>query len=123
MDGRHMTSTTVSSPYAGLLSRSEFSLRDGLLKLLAIKDSDIRLLTLRQSRDAVDNGLHAGGAFSATIPMVALFYGGFLRLNIEDPTAPGQDIFTLSKGHAVATLASIYAELGYFAESVLANSR
>jgi transketolase len=98
-------------------------LREGLLKLLAIKDSDIRILTLEQSRDAVDNGLHSGGAFSATIPLVALFYGGFLHLDIEDPTRRGQDIFTLSKGHAVAALASIYAELGYFDEKVLRHSR
>ena len=98
-------------------------LRQGLLKLLAIKDSDIRILTLEQSRDAVDNGLHAGGAFSATIPLVALFYGGFLRLDLEDPTRRGQDMFTLSKGHAVAALASIYAELGYIDEKVLRRSR
>jgi transketolase len=98
-------------------------LRQGFLKLLAIKDSDIRLLTLEQACDAVDQGLHAGGAFSATIPLVALFYGGFMRLNIEDPTAPGQDMFTLSKGHAVAALASIYAELGYFDRSLLRHSR
>lgn len=98
-------------------------LREGMLSLLAIKDSDIRILTLEQSRDAVDQGLHAGGAFSATIPLVALFYGGFLRLNIEDPTQHGQDMFVLSKGHAVAALASIYADLGYIAPSVLKNSR
>lgn len=104
------------------LHRSQL-LRDGILKLLAIKDSDIRILTLEQARDAVDNGLHSGGALSATIPLVALFYGGFLRLNIEDPTERGQDMFTLSKGHAVAALASIYAELGYFSEKVLRHSR
>jgi len=104
------------------LHRDEL-IRNGILKLLAIKDSDIRILTLGQSRDAVDKGLHSGGAFSATIPLVALFYGGFLRLNIEDPTERGQDMFTLSKGHAVAALASIYAELGYFDKSVLRNSR
>jgi transketolase len=98
-------------------------LRDGLLKLLGIKDSDVRLLTLEQSRDAVDNGLHAGGAFSAIIPLVTLFYGGFLRLDIEDPTRRGQDMFTLSKGHAVAALASIYADLGYFDEKILRRSR
>jgi transketolase len=98
-------------------------LRRGILKLLAVKDSDIRIMTLEQNRDAVDQGLHAGGAFSATIPLVALFYGGFLRLDIEDPTRRGQDIFILSKGHAVATLASIYADLGYIDRSVLANSR
>ena len=97
--------------------------RAGLLKLLAIKDSDIRILTLEQSRDAVDNGLHSGGAFSATIPLVALFYGGFLNLDIENPTRRGQDIFTLSKGHAVAAMASIYAELGYFDKQLLRHSR
>ncbi|MGA7341298.1 MAG: hypothetical protein WBX18_11900, partial [Terracidiphilus sp.] len=97
--------------------------RQGILRLLAIKDSDIRILTLEQGRDAVDQGLHAGGAFSATLPLVALFYGGFLKLDIEDPTRRGQDLFTLSKGHAVAALASIYADLGYFDKSVLKNSR
>lgn len=106
-----------------LFLHREKVLREGLLKLLAVKDSDIRALTLEQSRDAVDQGVHSGGAFSATIPLVALFYGSFLKLDIEDPTRPGQDIFTLSKGHAVAAMASIYADLGYFDRSVLKNSR
>jgi transketolase len=103
--------------------QKDYAMRQGILKLLAIKDSDIRLLTLEQSRDAVDKGLHAGGAFSSIIPLVALFYGGFMHLDIEDPTRRGQDIFTLSKGHAVAALASIYAELGYFDRKTLKNSR
>ena len=98
-------------------------LREGILKLLAIKDSDIRLLTLEQCRDAVDKSLHAGGAFSATIPLVTLYYGGFIDMDVADPTRPGQDLFVLSKGHAVAALASIYAELGYIDRSVLRNSR
>lgn len=98
-------------------------MRRGILKLLEIKDSDIRILTLEQCRDAADKGLHAGGAFSATIPLVALFYGGFIDINVADPTAPGQDLFVLSKGHAVASLASIYFDLGYFDRNVLKNSR
>src|SRR5215203_1668566 len=98
-------------------------LREGILKLLAIKDSDVRLLTLEQCRDAVDKSLHAGGAFSATIPLVTLYYGGFIDVDVADPTRPGQDLFVLSKGHAVAALASIYAELGYIDRSVLRNSR
>jgi len=98
-------------------------LREGILKLLAIKDSDIRLLTLEQCRDAVDKSLHAGGAFSATIPLVTLFYGGFIDVDVADPTRAGQDQFVLSKGHAVAALASIYAEVGYFDRNVLRNSR
>jgi transketolase len=106
-----------------LFRKDDYATRQGILELLAIKDSDIRLLTLEQCRDAVDKGLHAGGAFSSIIPLVALFYGGFIDLDIEDPTRRGQDIFTLSKGHAVAALASIYAELGYFDRKTLKNSR
>ena len=106
-----------------LFGNENYAVRHGILLLLAIKDSDIRLLTLEQCRDAVDKGLHAGGAFSSIIPLVALFYGGFLHLEIEDPTRRGQDIFTLSKGHAVAAMASVYAELGYFDRMTLKNSR
>jgi len=101
----------------------DYLLRQGILKLLAIKDSDIRLLTLQQCRDAVDKGIHAGGALSAVIPLVSVYYGGFMDLDIEQPTRRGQDMFVLSKGHAVAPLASIYAELGYFDRAVLRNSR
>jgi len=106
-----------------LAATEHYFLRQGILKLLAIKDSDIRLLTLEQCRDAVDKSLHAGGAFSATIPLVTLYYGGFMDVDVVDPTRRGQDLFVLSKGHAVAALASIYAELGYFDRSVLHNSR
>ncbi|UCF98807.1 MAG: hypothetical protein JSV89_04540, partial [Spirochaetaceae bacterium] len=98
-------------------------LKVGLTKLLKIKDADIRITTLKQGYEAVDRGIHMGGAFSATVPIVSVFYGGFIDLDIEDPTRAGQDIFVLSKGHAVATLASVYADLGYFDPTILANSR
>ena len=122
-------SATAASPSQARSSGRDLYLnrdevfREGILKLLAVKDSDVRILTLEQARDAVDKGLHSGGAFSATLPLVALFYGGFMRLDIADPTRRGQDMFTLSKGHAVAALASIYAELGYFGPEMLKNSR
>lgn len=95
----------------------------GITQLLQIKDSDIRLLSLYQCRHAVDSAIHIGGASSATIPMVSLFYGGIIDINVEQPTATDQDQFVLSKGHAVAALASIYADLGYFDRSILKNSR
>ena len=98
-------------------------LRSGLNKLLKIKDSDIRILTLKQGYQAVDRGIHSGGAFSVTIPMVSLFYGGFMNLDINNPTSIGQDMFVLSKGHSVATMASIYTDLGYFNPDLLNNSR
>jgi transketolase len=114
---------TRSSTRLDWIDRRDYALRRGILQLLAIKDSDIRILSLEQCRDAVDKGLHAGGAFSATIPLVSLFYGGFIDLDVAAPTRIGQDTFVLSKGHAVAALASIYAELGYIDRSILRNSR
>lgn len=107
----------------GRIEPREYLIRKGIIKLLEIKDSDIRLMTLEQCREAVDKGIHIGGAFSATIPLTALFYGGVMELDIENPTKLGQDMFVLSKGHAVAAMASIYADLGYFDRSVLKNSR
>ncbi len=93
------------------------------LKLLEIKDSDIRISIIKQGNKAVDQGIHSGGAFSSVIPMVSLYYSGIMKYDVEQPTVPGLDLFVLSKGHAVATLASIYADLGYFDKNVLINSR
>jgi transketolase len=119
-------SAVAKAPRAALrppAATSDYLLRQGILKLLAVKDSDIRLLTLEQCLYAVDKSLHAGGAFSATIPLVSLYYGGFINADVVNPTRRGQDLFVLSKGHAVAALASIYAEMGYFDRAVLRNSR
>ena len=98
-------------------------IRQGILHLLQIKDTDIRTMNLAQCKSAVDGAIHIGGASSATIPMVSLFYGGFIQLDIEQPTRTDQDVFVLSKGHAVATLASIYSDLGYFSTDLLEHSR
>ncbi len=105
------------------LENKKSLINKGITHLLEVKDSDVRLLNLYQCRHAVDSSIHIGGASSATIPMVSLFYGGIIDLNIEQPTATDQDMFVLSKGHAVATLASIYADLGYFDRAILKNSR
>ena len=122
-----MTSQSATVNQLGVVrppaATGDYFLRQGLLKLLAIKDSDVRLLCLEQCRDAIDKSLHAGGAFSATIPLVALYYGGFMNFDVVEPTRRGQDLFVLSKGHAVAALAAIYADLGYFDASLLKNSR
>jgi transketolase len=121
--GHLSPATKFRSPTCHWLADGDYLRRQGILKLLAVKESDVRILSIEQCRTSVDKGMHSGGAFSATIPLVALFYGGFMNLDIVEPTRRGQDIFVLSKGHAVAALASIYAELGYFDKSHLANSR
>ena len=43
--------------------------------------------------------------------------------NVENPTDISQDIFLLSKGHAVAALASVYGDVGYIDREALENSR
>jgi transketolase len=50
-----------------LIENPDYLLRHGILQLLAVKDSDVRILTVEQCCDAVDKGLHSGGAFSASI--------------------------------------------------------
>jgi len=103
--------------------RNDAIIKKGVLKLLQIKDSDIRIKTLKQGASAVDKGIHSGGALSAVIPLTVLYYGDIMNYSAEDTTAEGQDLFVLSKGHAVAAMASVYADVGYFAEEVLINSR
>ncbi|MCK4514232.1 MAG: hypothetical protein KAU31_03185, partial [Spirochaetaceae bacterium] len=93
------------------------------LRLLEIKDCDLRISVLEQARAAVDRGVHIGGAFSCMIPLVSLYYGGILDYTVESPTEAGQDLFVLSKGHAVAALASVYADLGYVPSDLLKGSR
>ena len=78
-----MTGTVLRQRLA-ITAGETFLLRQGILRLLEIKDSDVRILTLEQCRDAADKGLHAGGAFSAVIPLVALFHGGFMNLDIAN---------------------------------------
>ena len=47
---------------------SEYRARTGLIKLLEIKDSDIRIMTLIQCRDAVDKGIHNWRCFLGDDP-------------------------------------------------------
>ena len=101
---------------------SESVIKQHLDKLLKIKDSDIRVSMLYQAYTAVDQGIHAGGALSAVVPLVSLFYGNVMDYDIKQPTRIDKDRFILSKGHAVAALASIMADLGYFEKTMLGNS-
>jgi len=91
--------------------------------LLKLKACDLRERLYIQSETAVDGGIHIGGSQSAIVPLTALYFGGQFRYNVTNPTSEEQDIFILSKGHAVAALASVYADVGYLSENDLHNSR
>jgi len=91
--------------------------------MLEIKACDLRKSLYIQSHNSIDKGIHIGGAQSAVTPLTALFYGGQFRYDVENPTTADQDIFILSKGHAVSALAAVYADVGYIPESALYGSR
>ncbi len=57
---------------------------------------------------------HIGGAFSCTDILVVLYYAGVLRFRAYDRDWPDRDRFILSKGHSVAALYAILADLGFF---------
>lgn len=57
---------------------------------------------------------HPSSSLSAVEVVNALFFGGFLRYDPQNPAAPDRDRFVLSKGHAVPVLYAAMAEAGYF---------
>ncbi len=66
---------------------------------------------------------HPGGSLSATDLMTALFFGGILRYDSNQPKDPKRDRFLLSKGHASGIHYSVLAKAGFIAESDLDDYR
>ena len=57
---------------------------------------------------------HTGSSLSDTDILTALYYGGVLRVQANNPKWPERDRFILSKGHAVEAFYCILADLGFF---------
>jgi transketolase len=67
---------------------------------------------------------HPTSSLSAVEVVTALYFGGFLRQDPQQPHDPGRDRFILSKGHAVPVLYAALAERGYFpAEDLMTLSK
>ena len=64
---------------------------------------------------------HMTTGFSLTDILVALYHGGILRYDPNDPKWPGQDRFILSEGQAAISIYPILADVGYFPLSELEN--
>jgi len=56
---------------------------------------------------------HIGGCLSAA-DLLAVLYGGILRVDPSQPDWPERDRFILSKGHAAAAIFAVLAERGFF---------
>ncbi len=76
----------------------------------------IRLKTLQMICRAKSS--HIGSAFSMA-DLLAVLYGGILRIDPSHPQWPERDRFILSKGHASAALYVALAERGFFPKAWL----
>ena len=59
---------------------------------------------------------HPGGSLSAADILTALYFGGILQYDSNNPADPKRDRFILSKGHASALMYCVLAKAGYFPE-------
>jgi transketolase len=57
---------------------------------------------------------HPGGSLSAVEIVTALYFGGVLRYDADNPDWEDRDRFVLSKGHGVPVQYAAMAEAGYF---------
>ncbi|MDD5614395.1 MAG: transketolase [Candidatus Omnitrophica bacterium] len=62
---------------------------------------------------------HIAPSFSCVEILVALHYGGIMRLNSKNPSWPLRDRFILSKGQAAVALYAVLADLGFFSKDEL----
>lgn len=71
----------------------------------------IRLHVLRMTQRAGSS--HIGTNYSMC-DLIAVLYGGALRVRPLEPSWPERDRFVLSKGHGCASLYAVLAEAGFF---------
>lgn len=66
---------------------------------------------------------HPGGSLSCADIMSALYFGGVMRHDPQNPDDPERDRFVLAKGHAAPALYATLAHAGYFPREELATLR
>src|ERR1022692_4374155 len=71
----------------------------------------VRTHALRMT--SAGGGSHIGAVFSCA-DILAVLYGGILRVDPAAPKSPNRDRFVMSKGHAGAGLYAVLAERGFF---------
>jgi transketolase len=81
----------------------------------------LRRHALRMIAEA--NSGHPGGSLSAAEVVTALYFGGLLRHDPQQPHWPDRDRFILSKGHGAPILYAALAERGYFPVEELLSLR
>ena len=62
------------------------------------------------------NASHVGGCFSMA-DILAVLYGGWLRVRPDDPAWADRDRLVVSKGHAAAAVYAVLSKVGFFPDS------
>ncbi|MFG0240834.1 MAG: transketolase [Gimesia chilikensis] len=76
------------------------------------KGKVLRRLIIKMTTEAGSG--HPSSSLSAVEVVNALWFGGFMKYDPQNPTWEARDRFILSKGHAVPVLYAAMAEAGYF---------
>ncbi|MEG0301934.1 transketolase [Gordonibacter sp.] len=66
---------------------------------------------------------HPGGSLSSADILTALYFGGVLKHDPENPQDASRDRFILAKGHAAPALYAVLAQAGYFPHEELLSLR
>lgn len=80
---------------------------------LVRKAKDLRKTVLEM---CYAHGGHISTCYSYVEILVALYYGGVLRHDPQQPDWPGRDRFILSKGHGETLMFAALADMGYIPE-------
>ncbi|MHC1729361.1 MAG: transketolase [Syntrophobacteraceae bacterium] len=84
---------------------------------LKAKAKLIRFLVLKKVFETGKG--HIGGTYSCTELLTALYYGGILRVDPQEPMSKTRDRLILGKGHACLALYGILVDLGFFSAALL----
>ena len=66
---------------------------------------------------------HPGGSLSCTDIMTALYFGGIMKYDAQNPQMEDRDRFVMAKGHAAPALYATLAHAGYFPREDLMTLR
>ncbi len=76
-----------------------------LVDILDIKKDILKMIYKAQSG-------HPGGSLSC-VNIIYLLYDNIMKINYQNPTWEGRDIFLLSKGHATPALYAVLSKIGF----------
>lgn len=66
---------------------------------------------------------HPGGSLSCVDILAALYFGGIMRIDVDDPNWTERDLFFLSKGHAAPALYAVFHRLGWVGDNDIDSLR